>query len=68
MELDTGALDYANLRESGADDPESDPHLSEIEVDQFLQSLKEPGKPRTFLRESTRTGNALKHSKEERVI
>lgn len=38
------ALDYANLGQSGADDYEADPQLSDNEVDQFLQSLKETGK------------------------
>ena len=38
------ALDYANLGQSGADDYEADTQLSDNEVDQFLQSLKETGK------------------------
>lgn len=45
IELDAApALDYANLEQSGADDDEADPQLSDNEVDQFLQSLKETGK------------------------
>ena len=45
VELDTSpALDYANLEQSGADDDEADAQLSDHEVDQFLQSLKETGK------------------------
>ena len=45
IELDAApALDYANLEQSGADDDEADQHLSDNEVDQFLQSLKETGK------------------------
>lgn len=38
------ALDYANLGQPGADDYEADQQLSDNEVDQFLQSLKETGK------------------------
>ena len=37
------ALDYANLGQSAAEEYEADPHLSDNEVDQFLQSLKETG-------------------------
>ena len=45
IELDAApALDYANLDQSGADDDEADPQLSDNEVDQFLQSLKDTGK------------------------
>ena len=45
IELDAApALDYANLEQSGADEDEADPQLSDNEVDQFLQSLKDTGK------------------------
>ena len=45
IDLDAApALDYANLEQSRADDDEDDPQLSDNEVDQFLQSLKETGK------------------------
>lgn len=49
IDLDAApALDYANLGQSGAaDDYEADPQLSDNEVDQFLQSLKETGKGAT---------------------
>ena len=51
IELDTApALDYTNLEQSGADDDEVDPQLSDNEVDQFLQSLKETGEDATPLR------------------
>ena len=43
-ELDTAALDYTNLDQLGGEDDEADPQLSDNEVDQFLQSLKDPGK------------------------
>ena len=43
------ALDYANLGQTGADEYEADPQLSDNEeVDQFLQSLKETGKGETL--------------------
>lgn len=43
-DIETAALDYANLGASGADESEAETQLSDNEVDQFLQSLKEPGK------------------------
>ena len=58
VELDSApALDYTNLEQSGADDDEADAQLSDHEVDQFLQSLKDTGKVATpyvllYLRDS----------------
>ena len=48
IDLDAApALDYANLGQPGAEDYEADQQLSDNEVDQFLQSLKETGKDAT---------------------
>ena len=44
VEFEASALDDSHPGQSGADDFETDPHFSDNEVDQFLQSLKDPGK------------------------
>lgn len=42
VEFEASALDDSHPGQSGADDFETDPHFSDNEVDQFLQSLKDP--------------------------
>ena len=44
VELEAAVLGDSHSGQSAADDSEHDPHLSDNEVDQFLESLKEPGK------------------------
>ncbi|XP_029192398.2 LOW QUALITY PROTEIN: dynein heavy chain domain-containing protein 1-like [Acropora millepora] len=42
VELEAAVLGDSHSGQSAADDSEHDPHLSDNEVDQFLESLKEP--------------------------
>lgn len=44
VELEVAVLGDSHAGLSVADDSEHDPHFSDNEVDQFLESLKEPGK------------------------
>ena len=44
VELEGAVLGDSHAGLSVADDSEHDPHFSDNEVDQFLESLKEPGK------------------------
>lgn len=49
VELEAAALGDSHQKHSVADGSELDPHCYDNEVDQFLQSLKEPGKVQYFV-------------------